>query len=37
MISTRYNNQLLLWDIPVHLNAGPNALKLDQTNASAVK
>lgn len=37
MISTRYNNQPLVWDMPVHLMAGANALALDQANASLVK
>jgi hypothetical protein len=37
MISTRYNNQPLVWDMPVHLKAGANALTLDQANVSLVK
>jgi len=37
MISTRYNNQPLVWDMPVHLKAGANALTLDRANASLVK
>lgn len=36
MISTRYNNQPLVWNQPVQLNPGPNSLTLDQTNASPV-
>lgn len=37
MISTRYNNQPLVWDMPVHLKPGENSLTLDQANASLVK
>lgn len=37
MISTRYNNQPLVWDMPVHLKTGANALTLNQANASLVK
>jgi hypothetical protein len=33
MISTRYNNQALIWEQAVQLKAGPNSLKLDQSNA----
>jgi hypothetical protein len=33
MISTRYNNQSLVWGQAVQLKAGPNSVKLDQTNA----
>jgi len=34
MISARYNNQALVWDMPVHLKPGSNSLTLDQANAS---
>jgi hypothetical protein len=34
MISARYNNQALVWDMPVHLKPGNNSLTLDQANAS---
>jgi hypothetical protein len=37
MISARYNNQSLVWDMPVQLKAGGNTLILDQANASVVK
>ena len=37
MISARYNNQALVWDMPVHLKAGDNSLTLDQGNASTVR
>jgi hypothetical protein len=37
MISIRYNNQPLVWDMPVHLKPGENSLMLDQANASLVK
>ncbi len=33
MISTRYNNQALVWDRAVQIKAGPNSLTLDQSNA----
>jgi len=32
-ISTRYNNQALVWGQAVQLKAGPNSITLDQTNA----
>jgi hypothetical protein len=34
MISTRYNNQALIWEQAVQLKAGQNSLKLDQSNAT---
>ena len=34
MISTRYNNQALVWEQAVQLKAGQNSLKLDQSNAT---
>ena len=34
MISTRYNNQGLVWGQPVQLKAGPNSVTLDQRNAA---
>ena len=34
MISSRYNNQNLVWDQPVQLKAGPNSVTLDQRNAT---
>jgi hypothetical protein len=34
MISSRYNNQSLVWDQPVQLKAGPNSVTLDQHNAT---
>jgi hypothetical protein len=34
MISSRYNNQSLVWGQPVQLKAGPNAMTLDQRNAA---
>jgi len=37
MISARYNNQPLVWDMPVHLKAGENSLTLDQTNATPLR
>jgi hypothetical protein len=37
MISTRFNDQPLVWDMPVHLKPGENSLTLDQANASLVK
>jgi hypothetical protein len=36
MISTRYNNQGLIWGQPVQLKAGPNALTLALGNATPV-
>jgi hypothetical protein len=36
MISTRYNNQALVWEMPVRHKAGPNSLTLDQANATVV-
>lgn len=37
MISAQYNNHALVWDMPVQLKAGNNALTLEQANASIVK
>ena len=37
MISTRYNNQALVWDTPIQLKIGNNSLTLSQANASVVK
>ncbi len=37
MISAHYNNQALVWDMPVQLKTGNNSLTLSQTNASVVK
>jgi len=37
MISTPYNNQALVWDMPVQLKLGNNSLTLSQANASVVK
>jgi hypothetical protein len=34
MISSRYNNQNLVWGQPVQLKAGPNSVTLDQRNAT---
>jgi hypothetical protein len=34
MISTRYNNQALIWEQAGQLKAGQNLLKLDQSNAT---
>jgi hypothetical protein len=34
MISSRYNNQNLVWGQPVQLKAGPNSMTLDQRNAA---
>ena len=34
MISTRFNNQGLVWGQPIQLKAGPNALALNQSNAT---
>jgi hypothetical protein len=36
MISTRVNNQALVWDQAVQLKAGSNSMKLDQSNATPV-
>lgn len=36
MISTRYNNQLLVWGQAVQLKAGTNSITLDQSNATAI-
>jgi hypothetical protein len=36
MISTRYNNQPLVWGQAVQLKPGPNSLTLDQSNASPI-
>jgi hypothetical protein len=36
MISARYNNQALVWDHPIQLKPGPNALSLDQRNATPI-
>jgi hypothetical protein len=35
MISTRYNNQALVWDQAVQIKAGPNSLTLNRANATA--
>jgi len=37
MISTRYNNDALVWDKPVQLKAGDNSLTLDASNGTAVR
>ena len=37
MISTRYNNQALMWDQAVQLKAGPNSVTLDQRNATPIQ
>lgn len=34
MISTRFNNQGLVWGQPIQLKAGPNSVTLDQRNAA---
>jgi hypothetical protein len=34
MISTRYNNQALVWAQPVHIGPGANSITLDQRNAT---
>jgi hypothetical protein len=34
MISTRYNNQALVWSQPVQIRSGPNSITLDQRNAT---
>lgn len=36
MITSRYNNQNLVWGQPVQLKAGPNSLTLDQRNAATL-
>jgi hypothetical protein len=36
MISTRYNNQPLVWDQAVQLKAGQNSVTLDQRNAAPI-
>jgi hypothetical protein len=36
MISTRYNNQSLIWSQAVQLKPGPNSLKLDLSNATPI-
>ncbi|MGA9583899.1 MAG: hypothetical protein WBQ95_01160 [Terracidiphilus sp.] len=36
MISTRYNNQALVWFQPVQVNAGSNSITLDTHNAAAM-
>ena len=36
MISTRYNNQGLIWGQPVQLKPGENSITLDQHNATPV-
>lgn len=37
MLSTRYNNQPISWDMKVELKAGANSVTLDQRNAAPVK
>ena len=37
MISTRYNNQALVWDRAVELKAGTNSVTLDLGNATQIK
>ncbi|HZD33327.1 MAG TPA: hypothetical protein VE779_16905 [Candidatus Angelobacter sp.] len=37
MISTRYNNQALMWEQAVQLKAGPNSVTLDPRNATPVQ
>lgn len=37
MISTRYNNQALMWDHPVQLKAGQNSLTLSPQNATPMQ
>jgi hypothetical protein len=34
MISTRYNDQALMWDKPVQLKTGQNAMTLSPQNAT---
>jgi hypothetical protein len=36
MISTRYNNQGLIWGQAIKLNPGPNSIKLDPLNATPI-
>jgi hypothetical protein len=36
-ISTRYNNEALVWDKPVQLKAGANSLTLDASNGTPVQ
>lgn len=36
MISTRYNNQALIWGQAVQLKPGPNAVTLDRSNATLI-
>ncbi|WP_433967276.1 hypothetical protein [Tunturiibacter gelidiferens] len=36
MISTRYNNQALIWEQAIQLKPGPNSVTLDQHNATPV-
>ena len=36
MISTRFNNQSLVWLQPVRVNAGSNAITLDARNAAVI-
>jgi len=35
-ISTRYNNQALVWAQAVQLKAGPKSITLDQSNATPI-
>jgi hypothetical protein len=37
MISIRYNNQPIFWDVKVQLNSGSNTLRLDPNNAVELK
>jgi len=37
MISTRYNNQALMWDHPVQLKAGANSMTLSPQNATPMQ
>jgi hypothetical protein len=37
MISTRFNNQTLLWLQPVQVNAGANSITLDARNATTME
>ncbi len=37
MISTRYNNQPIMWDMKVDLKAGANSITLDPQNAAPIK
>jgi hypothetical protein len=37
MISTRFNNQTLLWLQAVQVNAGANSITLDARNATAMQ